>query len=323
MVQLTYWEPAAPVAPRPAAAPRPDVPDAVAYGYTLADLQQYARIASSAHSWYRGMDTADRQAAAWAAIVDHLLAADEAPSRHELINAGLGGIDRAVYQHERMHGIPQKNPTAGQSMPRFWRYWWLNTAPVPSHENAVIDRLALRQIWPHMSPTHRTVLLTLAAVGDYQEAADRLGKTYDTFASHVHNARKQFLRLWHEHEQPSGVWGADRRAYRRGQGEAKERRLTAHDHLRLRKPKAKAEVPHGVSRYRNHGCRCLDCTEAVRVYNLERARKAGAKPRRVIEPEERDRIRSRRAEGVPVVQVAAEFGVSVPLVYKVLSEARG
>jgi hypothetical protein len=51
----------------------------------------------------------------------------------------------------------------------------------------------------------------LATHSDYQKAADALGKPYHSFVSTVSTARKQFLRLWHEHETPSGVWGHDRR----------------------------------------------------------------------------------------------------------------
>jgi hypothetical protein len=58
---------------------------------------------------------------------------------------------------------------------------------------------------------HQTVLIALAAHGDYQHAATALDKPYATFVTQIHLARKQFLRLWHQGEQPSGVWGRDRR----------------------------------------------------------------------------------------------------------------
>ena len=51
--------------------------------------------------------------------------------------------------------------------------------------------------------------MALATYNDYQRAAEALGKPYHSFVGTVSTARKQFLRLWHEHETPSEVWGRE------------------------------------------------------------------------------------------------------------------
>jgi transposase len=75
----------------------------------------------------------------------------------------------------------------------------------------VTERLALAQIWPRLHPGHRQVLAALAATGDYGLAAASLGISRSWFISRLSQARKAFLKLWHEHETPSRPWGDDRR----------------------------------------------------------------------------------------------------------------
>jgi hypothetical protein len=52
-------------------------------------------------------------------------------------------------------------------------------------------------------------------------AAEALGKAPHGFETTLSTARKQFLALWHEGEQPSTLWGRDRRS-------AKSRRVRDH-----------------------------------------------------------------------------------------------
>jgi hypothetical protein len=49
--------------------------------------------------------------------------------------------------------------------------------------------------------------MALAIHGTYDKAAASLGKTHRAFVSQLSRARKQFLQLWHEGEQPSRIWG--------------------------------------------------------------------------------------------------------------------
>jgi hypothetical protein len=288
------------------------------HGFALADIHRAARLAVSISSKYRGMDIRDKYDEAWHAIVEALYTSTENLTARELVWIGSNGINSAVYGHQRMRGIDQKDSTAGQSMPFFWRYWWLTSQNVPSPEARLVERIALRQIWPHLTLTHRQVLTALAVHGTHQAAAEALGKSITTYQSHLSHARKAFLRLWHEHEEPSQVWGADQRVWRGGRPLVKSiaDRPVAY-RLRARSGRTKAEVPHGVSRYRNHGCRCLECTDAVRVYNAAQRAKKGATKRRILTAEEKAQIIAQRAAGLSVAAVAAGLDISVAAVYAV------
>jgi hypothetical protein len=95
----------------------------------------------------------------------------------------------------------------------------------------VVDRLALAQIWASLTPGARKAFLALAAFGgDYNAAAAALGNTYDSYTWKLVDARRQFLARWHEHEQPSRVWG--RNDPRRNSG---RRQYTAAEIIRKRR----------------------------------------------------------------------------------------
>lgn len=108
----------------------------------------------------------------------------------------------------------------------------------PSHDERVIDRTALWQIWSRLTEVDRSVLMALATHNDYELAAASLNKTYRTFITQIQSARKRFLALWHEGEAPSRVWGRDRRKGHRfisvtaatiGQRRARARRNAARE----------------------------------------------------------------------------------------------
>jgi hypothetical protein len=304
--------------------PVPDDAHTLRHGYNLADLDRLTRAAFK-RGWGLGYDYRTRDEVAWSAIVDRLYSAPDTapPTPSDLIFAGQDGISGFVKEEMHHHGRAPGRGDLTQQRPRFAAFWEPR-GHTGDPAGGVIERTALWQIWEQLTYTQRRILAALAAHGDYQRAADALGKTYATFTSEVSSARKRFFQLWHEHEKPSQVWGADRRVYRRGQAPVVERRLTAHDHLKQRKPRPAVtpEPEHGASRYQNGHCRCPVCVQAISALRLQQRRARGVQPRRVIGPEVRDQIYARRKAGVPVKQVAAEFEVSKPLVYKVMREAR-
>lgn len=192
--------------------PRREDARTLRYGYTLDVIERLTNIAVNM-AWPRAMDYRDRYDAAWYAIVEVLYTAEESPSARDLKLAGANAVNRLAQDHARTRGLDGKNPDAGyEGMRGFRRYWLLDTLPTSSPENAVVDRLAVAQIWPLLSPTHQDVLLAMAVHADHVSAAEALGKTYATFTSHLRNARHSFRQLWHEHETPTGMWGrSDRR----------------------------------------------------------------------------------------------------------------
>lgn len=204
------------------------------YGFTLDDIDRLAHAAVST-AFARAMDYTDRFDAAWHAIAETIYAADTAPTRRDLTLAGATAVNRLVQDHRQARGMTRTWDSSEGSVAAFQRYWELARRVSPSPEDAVVDRAAVRQIWPRLSPTHQQILLAMAVHADQVIAAEAVGKTYACFGSHLKNARRAFFLLWHEGETPSRLWGkADRRHGRhtatqtlRNRRQQRERRLNA------------------------------------------------------------------------------------------------
>ncbi|MFD1832430.1 hypothetical protein ACFSJS_22685 [Streptomyces desertarenae] len=193
------------------------------HGYTLTDLDHLARtVATSNLVWWAASDRDDLYTAAWHGIVEHLYTAHEKPTRTDLRNAGLTALEHDTRNTMRHRGAIHDGRT-GQRYAAYWE--WAGRA-TPGPEATVIDRHALHQIWPRLSPRHRQVLAALAATGDHTQAAAALGLAAGTYRSHLFAARRTFLALWHQGETPSRLWRADQRAARSGDGPRGSRRLT-------------------------------------------------------------------------------------------------
>jgi hypothetical protein len=192
------------------------------HGYTLADLDRLARVAITrdrSAGWSAAGDYDGRFETAWDAIAHHLCATQDAPEPHDLIRAALHALRSDSKAHLRHHGVHNNERSFGI-------FWSEIAGATPSCERKVVERTTLTQIWPQLTPYQQRALLALAALGDYQAAADALGEDYRTFAAKVSKARRAFLALWHEGEQPSRPWGNDRRPT---------------DHLRERRYQANTE----------------------------------------------------------------------------------
>ena len=186
------------------------------HGYTLTDIDRYARISARTARGNRILDPTDCYQIAWSAITETLATADDAPTGIDLIAAGSTAVSRASYDHRHTWGINRAWGSDQGSMARFNRYWELASRPAGSMEDAIVDRAALRQIWPRLSLTHRQVLHALAIHdNDPRAAAESLGRTITTFQSHLVSARAAYRALWHEHETPSRMWGRSGRRGRR------------------------------------------------------------------------------------------------------------
>jgi hypothetical protein len=195
------------------------------YGYTMSDLDHLAHV-SVQIAWPRGMDYRDRYDAAWHAIAEAIYSSDERPSPRDLKVAGTHAVNRLAQDEGHHRGLDRDNPAAGlEGMPNFQRYWALHHV-TPSPEDAVVDRVALAQIWPTLSRTHRQVLLALAVYADHPLAAEATGRSLPAYRSHLKDARQAYRGLWHEHETPSAMWGQSRgRAGRRTAAQALANRI--------------------------------------------------------------------------------------------------
>ncbi|WP_052432806.1 hypothetical protein [Streptacidiphilus carbonis] len=178
------------------------------HGFSMDDLDRLARIATLRAFGGRNLDLVDRYETAWDAIAVALATADEAPAGGLLVVIGARAVDRAAQDHQHTWGKARTWGSAEGDIAAYQRYWELARRSAASPEDAVVDRTALRQIWPRLSVTHQQVLYALAVHdGDHAEAAATLGKTLGTFRTHLKDARAAYRVLWHEHETPSRMWG--------------------------------------------------------------------------------------------------------------------
>jgi DNA-directed RNA polymerase specialized sigma24 family protein len=186
------------------------------HGYTMADLHDLARHAVhlagiKATPWY------ERYQLAYSAIAEHLYATDDPPTGFDLLHTGRQAIYAEARAEQQRYGYYRAKTDGAMhgmgSSPAFRMYWWdLIAGRAPSPENRVVERLSLRQILPHLTPTQREALIALAVHDDYTAAATALGLTDTAFKSLISRGRARFRALWHEGETPSGCWGQDRRA---------------------------------------------------------------------------------------------------------------
>ena len=199
----------------------------VAHGYTMSDLDSIARLAAAR----RGAGYA--YAEAWSAAAEALCEAVEPPRFYELLQAAMKGIDRELRTYMHSRGLYDSSSAAtGGQFYRFWSGWPRLMSP---WEDGVVDRLAVTQVWPLLSPLHREALVTLAVVEQYDLAAEALGISYAAFILRIRRARAVFRGLWHDWEPPSRTWGRDERK-RRGDKSAMESRYDATRRPSRRRP---------------------------------------------------------------------------------------
>jgi hypothetical protein len=180
------------------------------HGYCLADLERLTRQAVFYARWTTISLLAERYDVARYSIVDRLYdTTQEPPSARELTIIGKRAVCRYVDDEYQVHGVNPKEWRDGVTSRRFMAFWLDLVQHGSSQESRVVEILAVRQIWPRLTLRNRRVLLALAVHGDYESAAKAVGMTRKTFIDKLSEARKQFLRYWHEGEQPSRIWGRD------------------------------------------------------------------------------------------------------------------
>jgi hypothetical protein len=188
----------------------------IAHGYTLADIYDLAVHAVLTDHWRSDINRVERVSAAWSAVAAALCSADEPPHRRELVLLAREASEDVIAQDMKHRGVDKRGATFGEQRVSFERFWF--SLPSSGTEDRVVDAVTLQQIWPQLKPAWQEAFLALAAHGDYADAAGSLGLAYGTFCARVRHGRMAFLRLWHEGEQPSSVWGRDKRQGRDNTG---------------------------------------------------------------------------------------------------------
>ena len=209
MTTLTYYPPPATEdsapAPRRAGAYGDVTP--VRHGYTVRDIDRIAATGVARnYNWYAG-DIDERHDAARLAVIEHLYATDSAPDRNDLIGAAALADGRYVNDSRSTHGIGVREHGGGTGFNRYWH----SSAPHPSHEERIVERIAAAQILPLLTAKQLEAVLALAQTGDYQASQDMLGLTQATLSARIQAARRKFNAAWHEHETPRRIARHDRR----------------------------------------------------------------------------------------------------------------
>lgn len=215
--------------------PRPAADDPVGHGYTAFQVVRLAVWAARECRWVNGMDMVHRAETAWEAITEHLPLVSLRPEETELIAVGWKAMKAQRYQDLQAHGLGGRDKALVSRA--FLRYWSSASAPAHSHEDLIVDRIALAQIWLALSPKHRRILTVLAECDDRRDAERAMNMDTATFTRVLGSARKVFFALWHEGEAPSKMWGYDRIA---------ERHQNVMSLVRLRKRRALKRKASGV-----------------------------------------------------------------------------
>lgn len=291
--------------------PQPDDVHALRFGYNLADLDRLTRAALW-RIWGTCLDYSTRYELAWSAVAECLYAApeDSPPAPGDLISAGQDAIAACADSEQRHRGYDRET---GDGMPR-WAAYWHGQRPVHEPEAPLIERMALWQVWPELTPGQRGALLALAACGTRDAAAESLGISARTLGHHLDAARRRFTALWHEHETPPGFWGSDRRVHRAGGPQvtvSPRKTAKAIRHRKPRQPRAAREPRHGTLReYDYWGCRCRECTAVKTAQSEGRRRKAGAAVRRFMTADQLAIAVARNEAGETWTVIAASAGFS-------------
>lgn len=202
MTQRTYYEDDSPVWEwwgNPAVAlPEDRNRIEVRHGYTLDNLDHLTRRALiRCHG--SGLEYTDRYMVAYEAVTIALMEADEAPEEADLVAAGQYAVSSASAAEYRHHGVTTSDGVG----PRFGAYWLSVAGAAPSPEERIDERIALTQIWPHLTDMQRESLVMFAVTDQRAKAAEALGVREGTMASRIREARKAALALWHDHETPA------------------------------------------------------------------------------------------------------------------------
>lgn len=225
------------------------------HGWTLAELHSLAVSSALSNRWLVS-DFQVRYEAAWDGITDSILSAESPPSRRDLQAAGKGAVSRSMLKDFcHTYGVADRDLTAGiGSAPRFAAYWF--ERHVDGFAERVAERVAVGQVMAALPEKHARTLETLAAVTDYQAAADAAGISRKAFAFRAQQAARAFEALWYSPETPPSARRRPRRYSPSGWNESR---------------KAQCGTAGAYERHRSSGDRCGN-PEACRAAYLERER---------------------------------------------------
>lgn len=206
----------------------------IRHGWNVGHASRVAHIAARyAPGGHTTFD--DRHSAALVAIITELHAHDCDPGVDVLMRAANRAVQGAWHHEWSADGYDWRT---GERLTTFVRYW-RPAARTPLDE-AVVERVAVRQIVAALTWRQRQVLGALVATdGHYPAAALLTGLKPNSIATHQRRIREVFLALWFGDETPRpGVWGGVTFRYT-DQGARREvtRRMVREREERLGRPR--------------------------------------------------------------------------------------
>ena len=140
--------------------PRPQYDVEIAHGFTLKQINGLSVQAAKLCNWVNGMEMTHRAVTTWSAIVEYLQLSYSRPEETELIATGWKEMKTQHYKDLQAHGLGGQDRSVVSKA--YTRYWTTESAPTHSHEDRIVDTLAMAQIWPRLTSLQRDVLRALA-----------------------------------------------------------------------------------------------------------------------------------------------------------------
>jgi hypothetical protein len=180
----------------------------IAHGYTLIDIDYLAKAAARAATG--ALDGLTRYQLAWSAIAEHLVTAEEPPTRWDLKKTGWQAINREVTACMHARGYRDGHAYNGPLSSPGYAVYWHQVGDEPATDR-LIDHIAAEQIGDRFTLEEGRVVEALGRHDDHALAAASLGMGYGTFSSRLSEARAKFLRHWYAPDPAPPRRGHDKR----------------------------------------------------------------------------------------------------------------
>ncbi len=138
----------------------PDGDAQLCHGYTVSQVRALSLSLVTKQTWYQSVDFDLRLEGARHAAIEHIYASDLPPEPSGVLRAAATAVGQDVQQLHRFYGRNTHDRYAS-TVAGVYRNWWSAASPCHGPESAVIDRMALAQIWPRLRPEHREALAAL------------------------------------------------------------------------------------------------------------------------------------------------------------------
>jgi hypothetical protein len=178
-------------------------------GWTLDDLTQMARWVVQSNKGFV-LERGEAIDIAAVALVERLYSQPSA-TKLDLYRAARAAVSGANDREFSYLGLTRQMKRDGRegTTPSFARYWNGREALRSPFEDAIVERLAVKQVWAGLSSSHRQTFNALISAGSLRAAAEILGVSEPTYRARLWRARIEARRLWHAPEEPSRHWARD------------------------------------------------------------------------------------------------------------------